>query len=119
MLTQKKEGDLGDLLKSFKNGKRSNFLNANLILDWSIELFDAISYIHSQEVVHRDLKPDNILMFKNVSKNNKFSLKIADFGLSKDLTMSKTSLNSEVGTYHYQSPQIIDGKYYSFKTDVW
>jgi len=117
---KKKEGDLRNLLKSFRNETKENFLTANYILDWSIELFDAVSYIHSQHVIHRDLKPENVLLFKNVNKNNRFSLKIADFDCSiDDPTSTSYPHCSYVGSFHYQSPQMIDGEYYSFKTDVW
>jgi len=116
-IQNKKEGDLGNLLKSFRTCKIVNFLTANLIHEWSRKLFDGLSYIHAQRVIHRDLKPENILLFKNAEKNNQLSLKIADFGLSKNVLNS--SVDSFVGTLYYQSPQILNEKYYSFKTDVW
>jgi len=106
-------------LKSFRNGKAANFLNANIVHEWSRELFDGLSYIHSQEVIHRDLKPENILLFKNESKQNQLSLKIADFDLSLDTSHSSELKYSFVGTQKYMSPQIVNRKHYSCKTDVW
>ncbi len=114
------EGDLKQFLKSYKNSnenERRVTLNANLRLKWSRELFDGLSYMHSQKVAHRDLKPDNVYLFKNKSKNNQLSIKIGDFGCSKEKLQS--DLKSYVGTLYYQSPQIVRNESYSFKTDVW
>jgi len=112
-----KHGDLEKLINSFRNGTRENFLNANLRLEWSIELFDALAFIHSKQIVHRDLTPSNVYLFTNKSKNNQMSIKIGDFGLSKEKFLS--DLKSYVGTIYYQSPEIINNEPYSFKTDVW
>jgi len=114
-------GDLKMLLKSFKSKneheRRDTFLNANLRLDWSKELFDGLAYIHAEKVAHRDLSPSNVYLFRNKSKNNQLSIKIGDFGCSKEKFQS--DLKSYVGTLHYQSPEIIRNECYSFKTDVW
>ena len=115
------EGDLTHLLDSFtnKNNKviRVNFLNTNIRLEWSRELFDGLSYMHSQKVAHRDLTPNNVFLLKNKSKNNQVSIKIGDFGCSKEKFQSFT--NAIVGTLYYQSPQIIRNERFTFKTDVW
>jgi len=110
-------GDLKVLLKSFKDKTRENFLTANLRLMWSIELLSGLSYMHAQKVAHRDLTPNNIYLFTNKLKNNQISLKIGDFGLGKE--KFKSYLKSFVGTFCYQSPEIIRNECYSFKTDVW
>ena len=80
-------------------------------------MFDGLRYIHSKQVAHRDLKPSNIYLFKNENKNNQISIKIGDFGLSKE--KSRSDMKSFVGTISYQSPEICNNQPYSFKTDVW
>ena len=106
------------LLKSFKDGKNHNFLNAKLRLEWTIEFFDGLSYVHKNKICHRDLKPSNLFLFKNKSKIYQMSIKIGDFGLSKEISDSFVD-TPNVGTYHYQSPEIVKKEQYSFKTDVW
>ena len=101
----------------FERDPKENFLNANIRLEWSIELFDALAFMHTRAVVHRDLKPKNIFLFKNKRKNEQISLKIGDLGLSKEKSMS--DFKSQVGTLHYQSPEIMRNLAYSFETDVW
>jgi serine/threonine protein kinase len=85
--------------------------------EWSIELFDALVFMHSKGVSHRDLKPCNIYLFKNGKKNDQFSLKVGDFGQSK--VKFHSDMKTHVGTYYYQSPQIMNDKRYSNKIDVW
>jgi serine/threonine protein kinase len=85
--------------------------------EWSIELFDALAFMHEKSVSHRDLKPCNIYLFKNKRKNDQISLKLGDFGQSK--VKSHSDMKTHVGTYYYQSPEIMNHKRYSNKTDVW
>ena len=85
--------------------------------EWSIELFDALVFMHSKGVSHRDLKPCNVYLFKNGKKNDRISLKVGDFGQSK--VKSHSDMKTHVGTYYYQSPEIMNDKRYSNKIDVW
>ncbi len=104
-------------LTKVKKEPKSNFLNANLRYEWSIELFDALSFMHSKGVSHRDLKPCNIYLFKNRRKHDRISLKLGDFGQSK--VKSHSDMKSQVGTYYYQSPEIMKYAPFTNKTDVW
>ena len=62
-------------------------------------------------IVHRDMKPENILIHNG-------KLKIADFGLAKP-THSSLFMDSNVGTPMYQSPQMLSSEKYSYKCDIW
>ena len=104
-------------LTKIKKKPESNFLNANLRYEWSIELFDALSFMHSKGVSHRDLKPSHVYLFKNRKKYDRISLKLGGFGQS--IVKSDSDMKSHVGTYYYQSPQIMENKPFSDKTDVW
>jgi serine/threonine protein kinase len=107
---------LSDLLKSIKNNVKENFTNDFIKMRWSLELMRGLTFIHSKHVAHRDLKPSNVFLYENESK--KISIKIGDFGLSKDMA-NVSCLKSFVGTFHYQSPQVIRGEAHTNKTDVW
>ncbi len=68
------------------------------------KLLNAISYIHKEQVYHRDLKPDNIMI---TAKGN--NIKILDFGLAKSDIYKKDNLN-KAGTKGYMSPEQENGK---------
>ena len=66
-------------LKTFINEQRSSkVLNSKLIQSISYNILKGLDYIHSRRILHRDLKPNNILI-----DPEKSILKIADFGLSR------------------------------------
>ena len=69
-----------------------------------------IEYLNKKNIIHRDIKPDNLMI------NSNGYLKIIDFGISKKL---KDYSDTVVGTPHYMAPEIIDGKGYSLTADYW
>lgn len=78
------------------------------------QLICGVHYLHSMNVVHRDLKPQNILVTKDGV------LKIADFGLSRSLEIRVPPYSSEVVTLWYRSPELLMGSTsYKFYVDIW
>ena len=77
------------------------------------QIIEGIKYIHSQNIVHRDIKLENILIDLN---NN---IKICDFGVGK-LINSNSLLHEQCGTPVYMAPEIIKGEgYFGFPVDIW
>lgn len=76
------------------------------------QILDAMLYLHQNRILHRDLKPQNILLEKDV-------IKICDFGFAKQMTASTNFLRSIKGTPLYIAPEIIDEKKYTHKVDIW
>ena len=79
------------------------------------QLLQGLNCLHKKRVIHRDLKPNNLLLdYKN-------ELKIGDFGLIAQLTNDKERMKDKYGTFNYMAPEIFenDGKGYSFEVDIW
>lgn len=69
------------------------------------QICQALDYLHRQNVTHRDIKPDNIL----VASNEPFVVKLSDFGLSKVVTGDDTFLKTFCGTLLYCAPEVYPG----------
>ena len=106
--------DDGDLKIKIKQHQQKNipFKEEN-ILNWFIEICEAINYIHKQKIIHRDLKPNNIFLMKN---NH---IKLGDFGIARILKPNEAQANTQIGTQLYLSPEIVKGEPYDYRTDIW
>ncbi|XP_060529855.1 serine/threonine-protein kinase fused [Cylas formicarius] len=81
------------------------------ILVW--DLVSALNYLHSNRVLHRDLKPQNILL----DVNNK--AKLCDFGFARNMSTGTHVLTSIKGTPLYMAPELIDEQPYDHNADLW
>ena len=104
--------DGGDLAKVLRDQKGS-FFNESQILDWFTQICLAMKHVHDRKILHRDLKSQNIF----VTKAN--IIKLGDFGIARELSHTNQKVKTMVGTPYYLSPEIIQNKPYSFKSDVW
>jgi hypothetical protein len=75
------------------------------VMDWFCGIASGVAYLHDHGIVHRDLKPGNVFLDEAV-------VKIGDYGLSKYISCSRRSGQTEsVGTFHYMAPEIGRGIY--------
>ena len=100
-----------DLEKIFREDY--NKITLNDIKFILYQVFSALSYIHSKNIVHRDIKPANLICVKN---NDKFDLKLIDFGLSVNL--DKRGKYSVAGSLAYLSPEGLK-EIIHVKNDMW
>ena len=78
-------------------------------------LLNCINYCHKRNLIHRDMKPENILLD---AKRDFSDLKVIDFGLARYVDYFDAPLKGLVGSAYYVAPQVIDGEYTN-KCDVW
>jgi serine/threonine protein kinase len=77
----------------------------DMAVNWFAGICAAVAYLHDHGIVHRDLKPANIFLDEG-------RVKIGDYGLSKFISCSRRSGQTEsVGTVHYMAPEIANGRY--------
>ena len=95
----------GSSLRGIMEQSQSRPLDIQFLLNTSIEFCKALKYAHSKGVLHRDVKPENIMITKDGTA------KLMDFGLARALDKPRlTSIGTMVGTPAYMSPENALGK---------
>ncbi|KAM3672034.1 serine/threonine-protein kinase PAK 1-like [Ammospiza maritima maritima] len=79
----------------------------------SRECLQGLDFLHSNDVIHRDVKSDNILL------RTDGSVKLADFGLATQLTPEQSRRCSVTGTPWWMAPEVVTGQPYGPKVDIW
>jgi len=103
-------GSLGSLIQTY--GK----LPEKTVAIYLKQILDGLIYLHKQNVIHRDIKPDNVLL------NSRGQVKLSDFGCSQQMMNSQTKeemVKQLKGSIPYMAPEAMRQEILSRKADVW
>lgn len=89
----------------------ANRINEKVLGKISESVLKGLDYLHQQKIIHRDIKPQNILL------DSEGHVKLCDFGVSGEVVNSLAT--TFVGTQYYMAPERIMGKPYTVTSDVW
>lgn len=97
----------GELTKWIKNNN-----NPDETLQVIKQIMEGMNYLHQNNIIHRDIKPQNILLSDS-------TVKICDFGFSKEIKDELNMMKTICGTPIYMSPEVINMKPYTIKSEIW
>ena len=109
-----KGGDLKTYLDSKKAQKKP--LDERLIWHIFHQLCQGLKHLHEHGIVHRDLKSMNVMIVRD---DKRFNVKLADLGVSRQISDDTMMLQTFYGTPLYLSPELVENKGYNEKTDIW
>eukprot|EP01138_Halocafeteria_seosinensis_P009454 gb/GECG01009662.1/.p1 GENE.gb/GECG01009662.1/~~gb/GECG01009662.1/.p1 ORF type:complete len:249 (+),score=28.56 gb/GECG01009662.1/:1-747(+) len=101
-------GSISDLITICEIQLEENFLRYALAATAL-----GLRYLHSQKLIHRDLKAGNVLLTRDGGA------KLADFGVSAQLSNTMSRRRTVIGTPFWMAPEVIQESYYDYKADTW
>ncbi|ELP91786.1 protein serine/threonine kinase, putative [Entamoeba invadens IP1] len=109
-------GSIADLMKK----KRSELPRMKTRTKFISECAKGILYLHSNGILHRDIKPDNILVF-SLDLNEKVNAKLTDFGSSRNINLLMTNMTftKGIGTPVYMAPEVLQKEKYTKAADIY
>ena len=99
--------------------EREKGLNAEEIKNILLQLNNAFKLMSKNNIMHRDIKTNNILVKYLNKEKTKYKVLLCDYGISKQIALMTRKYMSHVGTHCYTAPEILNDEVYNYKCDLW
>ncbi|KAF7514438.1 hypothetical protein GJ744_000208 [Endocarpon pusillum] len=116
---QEQNNELWVVMEFMEGGALTDVIDNNPVITEDqisticFETCKGLAHLHSQDIIHRDIKSDNVLL------DRVGNVKITDFGFCAKLTESKSKRATMVGTPYWMAPEVVKQKEYGPKVDIW
>lgn len=101
----------GDLCKYLRAQKE--ILEEQQLVEWLVQICMALQYLHTRNILHRDLKTQNIFL------TSTHIIKLGDLGIARVLDSASDLATTVIGTPYYMSPELFRNTPYGKESDVW
>eukprot|EP00928_Gymnodinium_smaydae_P072260 TRINITY_DN55658_c0_g1_i1.p1 TRINITY_DN55658_c0_g1~~TRINITY_DN55658_c0_g1_i1.p1 ORF type:complete len:448 (+),score=73.96 TRINITY_DN55658_c0_g1_i1:35-1345(+) len=112
----------GDLLalinKAIRKGELTG-VSSEVAKSMLNQMLSALAYLHENQVAHRDLKPQNCVLEKGGTPTINCVVKLIDFTFARDVSETDGVMTTQVGTWRYAAPEVLEGKPYRKECDVY